>query len=106
MQHILQAVSKGASPLSLHLNYWPADMQNFLEDMLDMLHDLGLKVPSQDLPPIIWHDPVTYFPGETLVNAMHAGASFFRAKPDIIFVCLPEKGRAAPMCLRASLPLS
>ena len=73
-------------------------MQNFLENVLDMLNDMGLKVPAQDLPPIIWHDPATHFPGETLVNAMHAGASFFRAKPDIIFVCLPEKGTPAPSC--------
>lgn len=83
------------TPHTWHL--CPAAMQNFLEDMLDMLDDLGLKVPAQGPPPIIWHDPATYFPGETLVNAMHAGASFFRAKPEIIFVCLPEKGRAGPL---------
>ena len=91
---------------TLHWSHCPAALQNFLEDMLDMLDDLGLKVPCQGLPPIIWHDPITYYPGETLVNAMHAGAGFFRAKPDIIFVCLPEKGRVHPMRLKAGNLLS
>ena len=112
---LLQAVSQGLfrglpfSPCTW--NHYPAALQKFLEDMLDMLDDLGLKVPPPGLPPIIWHKRAYFpgkcadFPGEILVNAMHAGASFFRAKPDIIFVCLPEKGRAAPMCLRATLPL-
>ena len=107
--HILQAGSQehfqGCFAHILHWSHCPAALQNFLEDMLDMLHNLGLKVPSQELPPIIWHDPATYFPGETLVNAMHAGASFFRAKPDIIFVCLPEKGRAAPQVSASKTPL-
>ena len=102
MQHVEHPAGSilGTPPrvLSISFYHWkqsPPALQNFLEDMLDMLHNLGLKVPSQSLPPIIWHNRA-YFPGETLVNAMHAGASFFRAKPDIIFVCLPEKGRAAP----------
>ena len=110
MRHVAHPAGSilGAPPRVLSFYPWkhsPPALQNFLEDMLDMLDDLGLKVPYQGLPPIIWHDLATYFPGETLVNSMHAGASFFRAKPDIIFVCLPEKGRAAPMCLRATLPL-
>ena len=67
-------------------------MQNFLEDMLDMLDDLGLRVPLGGLPPIIWHDHSSYFPGEILVNAMYAGANFFGAQPEIIFVCLPDIG--------------
>ena len=105
---LLQAVSQGLfrglpfPPCTW--NHYPAALQKLLEDMLDMLDDLGLKVPPPGLPPIIWHNR-NDFPGETLVNAMHAGTSFFRAEPDIIFVCLPEKGRAAPMCLRATLPL-
>jgi len=66
-----------------------------------MLDNLGLKVPAQDQgqPPIIWHDPSTYFPGETLVRAMHAGANFFRAKPDIIFVLLPDIGKSSALPL-------
>ena len=99
----LTAVSLRTPILALRIwNHRPAAMQNFLEDMLDTLDDLGLQVPSQTLQiPIIWHDP-RYYPGETLVNAMHAGANFFRAKPTIIFVCLLEKGMAAsPRCLRA-----
>lgn len=87
---------KGSSFTPHACNQCPAAIQNFLEDMLDMLDDPGVKVPSQGLPSIIWHNSATYFPGETLVNAMHAGASFFRARPDIIFVCLPEKGGAVP----------
>jgi len=72
-------------------------VQCFLEDLLDMLDNLGLEVPAQDQgqPPIIWHDPSTYFPGETLVRAMHAGANFFRAKPAIIFVLLPDIGESS-----------
>ena len=72
-----------------------------------MLDNLGLEVPTQDQgqPPIIWHDPSTYFPGETLVRAMHAGANFFRAKPEIIFVLLPDIGESSiPPLYPADMP--
>ena len=41
---------------------------------------------------IIWHDPRSMFPGETMLQALEAGDAYFGARPDILFVCLPDTG--------------
>ena len=43
--------SKGDFLTPYTWSHCPAAMQIFLEDVLDVLDDLGLKVPSQGLPP-------------------------------------------------------
>ncbi len=56
---------------------------------------IGLRLPPEQPVPdhlIKWHDPSSAFPGETVQAAHDAAEAWFQAKPDIIFVVLPDRG--------------
>ena len=62
-----------------------------MSHMMRKLRELGISTPDpQNLPPIIYHDGRANFPGETMEQAVKAGGNTFRAKPDIVFVLLPD----------------
>lgn len=70
-------------------------MQNFMWDLVKGCTKLGIQVPRMTPVPdslIVWHNPNSNFPGETMVAAFEAAKGFFKRDPDIIFVILPERG--------------
>lgn len=67
-----------------------------------MLGKCGLQTPPpQNLPPIVYHDPMSTFVGETMEAAARAGSEHFGVKPQIIFVLLPNTSTQLHMNLPA-----
>lgn len=70
----------------------PSSIQAFISELLIQLGRCGLSVlpDPMNLPEVVFHDPYRAFPGETLNQAVECGGKHFKAKPDIIFVLLPD----------------
>ena len=68
-------------------------LQTFVSELLDMCGRCGMRPPDpRNLPQIAFHDGRRDFPGETMKKAAQLGQDHFGAKPNIIFVLLPDTG--------------
>ena len=67
-----------------------------MRDVLTGCHRAGIQLPGLNEIPeelIAWHDPRDAYPGNTVQAAYDIAQGYFRSKPDIIFVILPDRGK-------------
>ncbi|KAK9837636.1 hypothetical protein WJX74_001800 [Apatococcus lobatus] len=68
----------------------PDSLEVFMLEFLHLMRKRGIRCPT-NLPDIVWHNPQTSFPGESMEAAKQVAERTFGTPPSILFVCVPRK---------------